>query len=515
MQQRYPGASMARDRWLERALLGNFVIHGVALLGMALFLLPALPGGSDNTDAQRIAVIAAHPWQFRLGWLPWQLCAVADLWLAVAMVRVVWIPRVPAIAVVVLTIAAVLPDQYAQAIWITRGVELAQTDGVAYLALERELFPLTAGFGALGYTLAALCWTWCFAKAGTWSRALSILSVTTWLAMLVAVISPLVPEAQRPSAKFVSIANAIGFAQMQVWLFLVAEQVLRRARPYEAHGRMARWQHPGRLGRIWSAIANSRVFDALLQPIPELAMKSDITDVLYVNYLVPAERAAELVPPGLVLQRLGPDGKYALFTFLSYKHGHFGFSFLGPLRRLCPSPIQTNWRIHVENPATGHRGIYFLTNAITNTVMALVARLTTEGMPMHRLARAELARNGDKLRLVLDPGEGSAPDAELELTRTSEPILEHAWAECFASYHDFLAYCVPQDRALSSQPLKGRISRHEIDLGIPLDSCVPYIGEVRSRAANKIAGDLEPLCFHVPGVAFTFALEAHDPLITE
>lgn len=39
----------------------------------------------------RIAVIAAHPWQFRIGWLPWQMCAVADLLLAVAIMRVAWL----------------------------------------------------------------------------------------------------------------------------------------------------------------------------------------------------------------------------------------------------------------------------------------------------------------------------------------------------------------------------------------------------------------------------------------
>ena len=33
----------ARDRAIERALLFNFAIHGLALLGMAAFLLPALP----------------------------------------------------------------------------------------------------------------------------------------------------------------------------------------------------------------------------------------------------------------------------------------------------------------------------------------------------------------------------------------------------------------------------------------------------------------------------------------
>lgn len=502
---------MVRDRSLERALLFNFAIHGLALLGMAAFLLPALPGGSDASDAERIAYLAAHPWLFRLGWLPWQLCAVADLWLAIAMVRVAWIPRLPAIGVLVLTIAAVLPDQYAQAVWISEGVSLAQRDPTAYLELERALFPLTAGYGALGYTIAALGWTYCFAKAGTWSRALSVLSVTTWATMFVAVIAPLLPESSRPSSTFVSVANGIGFFQLQIWLFLVAEYVLRRARPYEAHGRLARWTHPGRLGWIWNPLANSRVIDAFLQRLPELTMKSDITDVLYVNYLVPAERVAPLVPPGLQLQRLGPDGAYALFTFLTYRHGHFGYAVLGPLRRLCPSPIQTNWRIHVENPVTKHRGIYFVSNAITSTTYALFARLTTEGMPMH-VTRGELAHREDRFRLVLDPGAGSAPDVELELTRAEEPVLEGAWKACFGTWRGFLEYCVPQDRSMSSQPLKGRISRHEIDLGIPLDRCVPYRGTVTSRAAREIAGAAEPLCFVVPNVAFTFSLEAHDRL---
>nr|MBA2544276.1 hypothetical protein [Deltaproteobacteria bacterium] len=115
-------------------------------------------------------------------------------------------------------------------------------------------------------------------------------------------------------------------------------------------------------------------------------------------------------------------------------------------------------------------------------------------------------------RLVLDPGLGSAPDVELELNRAAEPVLEGAWKDCFADWRAFLAYCVPQDRALSSQPLRGRISRHEIDLGIPLDACVPYAGSARSQAAKQIAGDAEPLCFHVPAVKFTFSLVAHDKM---
>ncbi len=44
---------------------------------MAALLLPALPGGTAHSDAERVIAIAEHPWKFRLGWLPWQLCALA------------------------------------------------------------------------------------------------------------------------------------------------------------------------------------------------------------------------------------------------------------------------------------------------------------------------------------------------------------------------------------------------------------------------------------------------------
>lgn len=504
----------AADRGLERALLFNFLIHGVALVSMAALLLPTLPGGSAASDLARIATIAAHPWRFRLGWLPWQACAASDLWLAVAMVRVRWLPRGPALAVLLLTLAAVVPDQAAQALWVTRGVDLARTTPDAYMAFERAIFPLTAGWGALFYTLAALGWTACFARARTWSRTLSALSVPLWSTMLVAVAAPLLPATLRPSPDFVSTANGLGFLQLQVWLGLVAETVLLRARPNERFGRLAPWRHPGAgpLARAADALANSRLFGALLEPLPEVAMQSDITDVVYVNYLVLAETVAGFVPPGLELQRLGPDGRYALFTFLTYHHGHFGFSFLGPLRKLLPSPVQTNWRIHVRDPKRGYEGIYFLTNAITHTVPALAARLLTEGMPMHVLARGEVAHTADgALRITLDPGAGSAPDATMTLRRApGPPTLTGAWAACWPDFRSFLGYCVPQDRAMSSQPLKGRISRQEIALGIPLEACEPLEGTVESRAARAIAGEAAPLCFRVARVDFRFAIEAHD-----
>ncbi len=509
-----------RERLLEQALVFTFVMHALAMLAMATLLLPTMPGGGVQDDALRIAAIAAHPWRFRLGWLPWQLTAVSDVLLGIGLLRARWVPRGPAVAAFVLTALAVLPDQAAQLVWITRGVDAAREavltgDPGEYLALERWMFAGTAAVGATFYTLGGIAWCVCFARAGTWSRLLTAVSVPLYAIFLGVSVGPLLPPGLRPPATLVAAGNAVGFVLLELWLALVAEQVLRRSRPPSRHGRDAPWRHPaaGPVGRILDILAESRFVRALCEWLPVPAFRSDIREVIYVNYLVPSSRLLPLVPEGLKLQRLGPRGEWALFTFLTYRHGHFGPRLLGPLRRLSPSPLQTNWRIHVEDPGTGHRGITFVTNAITATINALGARLMTEGMPMHVLQGGELRREPDgAIHLRLDPGQGSAPDAEAHLRVSAESALPAPWGECFSSFQEFLAYCVPQDRAMSTQPWWPRVTRQEIDLGIPLSVCERLEGEVISAAASARVGDARALCFRVPGVAFLFSGEEHDPL---
>jgi hypothetical protein len=364
----------------------------------------------------------------------------------------------------------------------------------------------------------ALGWSWCFASAGTWNRTLTILSFITWSILAVGSAGLLLPEDWQPDPLLVSASNGIGLTLSVVWLALVGEQVLRRARPDEKHGRFAPWRHPwrGQAGRALEILANSRLVRGYCEWLPPLAFLSDITDVVYVNYLVEAERLEPFVPVGLELQRIGRGARYALFTHLTYRHGHFGPRRLGLLRRLLPSPIHSNWRIYVHDPSTGLGGVYFVTNAIDSTPHALAARLLSEGMPMHALRRAAVAVGEDRnCRILLDPGTGSGPDLEAVLRPGDAVLPGPPWSECFDSYPTLLAYCVPQDRAFSSQPWYGRITRQEIKLGIPLESCEPLSGEVRSHVAAVYVGDAQPLCFRVGRVAFCFEREEYDQRLRE
>ncbi|MEO8391966.1 MAG: DUF2071 domain-containing protein [Chloroflexota bacterium] len=517
-QDKLAGAQPLAARLLERALLITILAHAAAMGSMALLLLPGMPGGS-NPLAARVAYIAMNPWLWRLGWLPWQITALSDLLIALALFRTAWIPCRAAIFVVITTLIAFLIEQPGEFSWITRGVALAQTaqqtgNLAPYLLFESRIYLQIAGWAAAIYTIAAIGWSWCFYRAKIWHRGLTGLSIVTWAILIAVSIAPLLPDAYRPSDGIVAAGNAIGFAFMMIWFCAITELVLRRSRPNSPTGRMALWIYPRRnlLGYLLNGVANSRLARAFGEWIPSIAFISNITNVIYVNYLVEAERLAPLVPWGMELQRLGADGKWALFTHLTYQHGHFGPQMLGPLRRLMPSPVQSNWRIYVRDPQTQRSGIYFVTTAINKTLPALLARLLSEGIPMHLLLEsAVIAKPDGSFEICLNPGAGSAPDLRVTLESASQIELNPLWTACFETFHDLLAYCVPQDRAMSSQTWYQRVTRQEIELGIPLEVCEPLMTTgLVSEAARMLVGDAQTVCFRVPQVTLRFTLEEHD-----
>lgn len=483
------------------------------MLSMALLLLSGMPGGPNVDVAARMAYVAEHPWLWRLGWLPWQLTALSDLLLSVALLATRWVPRLPSILALLVTLAGIVPDQLGQLRWITSGIALAQTGNLAaYHPFEQDVFISIAAGGGTGYLLAAIFWSLALARTSAWARWLTIYSIVLWGVFALLAFAPVAPAALRPAPALVAAGNALGFVLLLIWLGAVTELVLRRARPDTANGRCAPWRSP-RPGpeRLLDLLANSRFVRAYCELLPVPAFLSDISNVIYVNYIVEAYRLEPLVPKGLELQRIGPDGRYTMFSFLTFRHGHFGPRLLGPLRKLLPSPLATNWRVYVRDPHTGHEGVYFTSTAISNLAYALGARLLAEGLPMHLLRRGKLYPTPeDAFLLLLDPGKGSAPDAAGLFRLAGATPQFGPWDLCFSDYKAMLAYCVPQDRALSVQPWHRWVTRQEIRLDIPLDACQPLEGELFSQAARTVVGDAMPFAFRVARVNFRFDEERHD-----
>jgi hypothetical protein len=132
---------------------------------------------------------------------------------------------------------------------------------------------------------------------------------------------------------------------------------------------------------------------------------------------------------------------------------------------------------------------------------------------MHVSQDANLGRAADdSVSITLDPGAGTGPDLRATLKSSADKILPSQWRKCFADYATFLSYCVPQDRALSCQPFYNRLTRQEISLGIPLESCIPLTSQVSSKTLDALVGNVEPVCFMVPRVDFHLSAEIYETL---
>ena len=493
-----PRSTRSASRLLEAALAANVVVHAVAIVGTVFLLWSGLPG-SPADGAERIAYLVEHTRAWRWGWFAWALVAAANVLLGVALVRTAWVPRRPARITLAITIAAAVPDVVGQILWTTWGVGLAAaaTDAnpAGYVAFETYVRLAVCVVAGFGYLLAGLGWSWCFRSAGVWSRRLTWLTLATW-GMFAAAIG--FYFLSRP---WMAVFNAFGFVLLVGWLIAVTDRVVARCRPDEATGRYAPWRHPiGRyLGAVIDRVANSRFVRILGEWLPTSPLASDVRDVVYVNYLVDAERLEPLVPEGFELQRVGPDGRHALFTIVTYRNGHVGPPWLGPLRQHLPSPVQSDWRIYVADPKGGNRGVCVVTSTISSTPYALGGRMLSDVAAMHVPQHTNLVRDASgTIHLSLYPGGGSAPD----VLATLRPSLEHSlpadWLACFGDWREFLGYCLPQDSAMSFQPWYDRVTRRTFELSVSPNDCRRLDGTVESRAAAALLGDATPLCFHVP-----------------
>jgi hypothetical protein len=148
---------------------------------------------------------------------------------------------------------------------------------------------------------------------------------------------------------------------------------------------------------------------------------------------------------------------------------------------------------------------------VSVTRYAIASRLMAENVPMHVPAQAVLKYQEDgSIKLVIDPGSGTAPDVSASCQFIPEPTLTQPWDICFGSWLKLLEYCVPQDRAMSSQPWFNRVTRQEISLNIPLDECKPLAGTINSKAAETIVGNATPVCFLVKKLSFRLLKEEFD-----
>jgi hypothetical protein len=148
-------APLVRLAYLAAAL------NAVASVVMVTVLRDGLPGGG-NTANQRLEFIRSHIWQWRTGWLTWNLAALSLLALYVALGRAVGTPRSLMSRLALLFAAAGLAgDLTAEA--LIMGLEPSLSSS-AFTVAERATLLLTGYIGNGLYTLAGAMLTWCLRR---------------------------------------------------------------------------------------------------------------------------------------------------------------------------------------------------------------------------------------------------------------------------------------------------------------------------------------------------------------
>ncbi|MEG0882902.1 MAG: DUF2071 domain-containing protein [Janthinobacterium sp.] len=269
------------------------------------------------------------------------------------------------------------------------------------------------------------------------------------------------------------------------------------------------YRHPraGWPGRLFAALANCTRFanarQAILSRLPFLTLHSDVRDVVYVSWLVDAAAAQKLVPAGVALWQRG--GKTPL-TVLTYRHGHFGPALLGPLRKLLPSPLQSNWRLYLDHAPPGAPDVpcvYFFKNIMDSLPHALGTRLFSDILPTHLAADMTLEVSATQARCSIAPGAGSAPALEVQADITAKHGLDADWQQLFGNWRDAVAFLACQDAAIAHVPRNGKLVFGEIDLPVDLDQVQALTA---LRADCGLLGQLppvsQPFAFLVRKVAF-------------
>lgn len=269
------------------------------------------------------------------------------------------------------------------------------------------------------------------------------------------------------------------------------------------------YRHPraGWPGRLLAALANCTRFaavrQAILSRLPFLPLHSDVRDVVYVSWLVDAQAAQQLLPAGVTLWQR--DGKTP-FTVLTYRHGHFGPALPGPLRRLLPSPLQSNWRLYLDHTPPGAPDVpcvYFLKNIMDSLPHALGTRLFSDILPTHLADGMTLDVSATQARCSIAPGAGSAPALDIQAAFAASQALDADWQPLFGNWRDAVAFLACQDAAIAPVPRNGKLVFGEIHLPVDLDQVQAL---ATAHADCGLLGQLPPVsppfAFLVPKVPF-------------
>ena len=265
----------------------------------------------------------------------------------------------------------------------------------------------------------------------------------------------------------------------------------------------------GPIHRLTAALSNSKLIARSRRKFtsffPFLKLRSDVKDVVYMNWILEADKVRHFVPDGLELWE--KDGK-TLFTILTYRHGSFGPSFLGPLRRIFFSPLQSNWRLYLKSaPPNVTQGstVLFLKNSMSSHLYALGTRVFSDVLATHLPRKFIHKKKEDGFETRIFPGKGSAPELNCFVEASDKKTIDKEFSKLFDSWGDAVDFLSFQDAAVSYTDRDSIFAFSEIELPIDTATIQPF--ELQSEGflcpmLDGLGPRSEPLCYRIPKVRF-------------
>ncbi|MCH7315020.1 DUF2071 domain-containing protein [Acinetobacter sp. ANC 3882] len=201
-----------------------------------------------------------------------------------------------------------------------------------------------------------------------------------------------------------------------------------------------------RLFRFLAAVLSCRFLLQLrrlmMRILPFMPLQSRVSNIVYLSWLVDVEQVRQHYPQSIPLWE--KDGK-TIFTVLTYQHHHFGFKFFGWLRKLMPSPRQSNWRFYLDESQP--KTVIFEQVIVDQALYVIGGRLASDVMPAQYASvfhhQFDEQMQSIRTELKVDEDYGLISDVQI----TEEKQLPTAWQMLFPSWDEAVRFLVDQDHA--------------------------------------------------------------------
>ncbi|EMK20402.1 DUF2071 domain-containing protein [Leptospira kirschneri] len=199
-------------------------------------------------------------------------------------------------------------------------------------------------------------------------------------------------------------------------------------------------------------------------PFTKIRLKSDIKNVVFMNWMVPIKKVEHLIPKHAKV-RIYDD--QVLFTILTYEHGNFRPTIFNKIKSIFGSPLQSNWRLYIKNHElfeTSKSSVYFIKNIMNSFTYAIGSRVFSNILQTHLPEKFEHYRDTNKIITKILSGKSSAPDLKIILEFASKWQLPPNMQPFFLDSKNLIDIICNQEFAISNQPDKNKYAVAQINL---------------------------------------------------